>query len=266
MRKTTACAVLLVGALSVAGSAANAEPITDRAPAPQPVPEHQAVELNGVHFTVDRAGGSIVISAPDGAFETVDGSVVVRDAAGKFNDSLPLSYRKDDQVFPIAAVVAGHSVRLTPSLTDGHAVTDPITAADIARGQQQAAAEPVSESFTPRDLNELGLFAARAGVAAVGGAAIGALVGATAGCVAGGIAGSVSAGATTLLGGLLPGAVVGCIAGVAVLGALGTIGGYALAAGPVIMWSAYQYFSTVTSPCTAPGPMCVNPAAPVPAN
>ncbi|WP_081635389.1 hypothetical protein [Nocardia sp. BMG111209] len=264
MRKSTACAVLLAGALSVACGAANAEPVTDPAPAPQPVPNHQAVELNGVHFTVDRDGGSIVVSAPDGAFETVDGSVVVRDTAGKFNDSLPLSYRKDDQVFPIAAQLGDHSVRLTPALTDGHKVADPITRADIAHAQEVAAAAPVSESFSPRDLAELQMFGGRAGIAAVLGAVVGAVVGGTLGCVAGAVVGSVSAAITTLLSGVIPGMVVGCIAGMATVGTAGTVTGTALVGGPVLLWSAYQYFSTVLVPCPVPGPTCVDPGAPAP--
>ncbi|MQY25156.1 hypothetical protein [Nocardia aurantia] len=260
MRKVTACAVLLAGAVSVAAGTANADPVVDRAPAQQqPVPDHQAVELNGIHFTVDRDGGSLVVSAPDGAFETVGGSVVVRDAAGNFNDSLPLSYRMDDRVFPIAAQVAEHSVRLTPSVTDGHQVADPITPADIAKGQ------PIAESFTPRDSSALGMLASRAGIGSITGAVVGALLGGVAGCVIGAAVGSVSSAITTLLAGVLPAAIVGCIAGVATIGSVGSLAGAALVAGPIVLWSAYQYFSTVIAPCTGPGTYCVDPAQPAPA-
>ncbi|MCX4094770.1 hypothetical protein [Nocardia sp. alder85J] len=265
MRKTTACAVLLVGALSTAGGAAQAEPIVDRAPAQQSVPDHQAIELNGIHFTIDREGGTLVLSAPEAGFETAGGTLVVRDTAGNFQDSLPLSYRTDDREYPIAAEIAEHTVRLTPSRTDAHVVADPITPAAIAHGQDITSAGAVSESFTPRDLTALVAYAQRVGIASVAGAAIGALVGGTLGCVAGAAVGSVSAAVTTLLGGVLPGAVVGCIAGVATVGTVGTLLGNALVLGPVVLWSSYQYFSTILAPCNGPGTYCVDPAAPAPA-
>ncbi|MCX4091022.1 hypothetical protein [Nocardia sp. alder85J] len=261
MRKFTAGAALIVGAVSIAAGTGHAEPLQ----APQPVSEHRTAELNGVHFTFDRDGGSLVVTAPDGAFQTVGDSVVVTDTRGRFNDSLPLTYRKDDQVFPIAAEIGAHSVRLTPSSTDGRPVVDPITPADIARGHDVSRAQDVAESFTPRDSSALGLFASRAGVASVAGAAIGALVGLTVGCVAGGVVGSVSTAITTLLAGVVPGALVGCVAGAATIGSLGSLAGTALVTGPVVLWSAYQYFTTVTAPCTGAGAYCVDPAQPAPA-
>ncbi|MQY28441.1 hypothetical protein [Nocardia aurantia] len=253
MRKFTAYAVLMAGALIVASGTSNAGPAD---------PDHRAVELNGIHFTVDRQGDAVVLASPDGLFETVGDSVVIRDPAGNFNDSLPLSYRRDDQVYPIAAEIGDHSVRFTPASTGGHTVADPITPADIARGQELGSATAVAESFTPRDQTALGMFASRVGIGSVVGAVIGAIVGAGLGCVAGAAVGSVSVAVATLLGGVLPGAVVGCVAGVATVGTVGTLAGSALVAGPILLWSAYQYFSTILAPCAAPGTYCVDPAAP----
>ena len=94
------------------------------------------------------------------------------------------------------------------------------------------------------------------------GAVVGALIGVTVGCVAGGVVGSVSTAITTLFAGVLPGAIIGCIAGVATIGTVGTLLGTILVGGPMMLWSAYQYFSTINAPCTTPGAFCTNPAAP----
>ncbi|MCX4096932.1 hypothetical protein [Nocardia sp. alder85J] len=264
MRKITTIAALATVAIGVTGGVSYA----DQASQPQSVQVHtleqrqdagQTVDANGVHYTLERDGDSIVLTAADGSFDTVDGTLLVHDAAGNAVDALPLSYRKDDVAYGIDASLDAGTVRLTPATAGGAPVEHPITAQDIAQAQH-------IESFTPRDQQELGAFSQRASIASTVGAVIGAIVGGGLGCVAGAIVGSVSTAITTLLAGVLPGAVVGCIAGVAAIGAVGTLAGAALVAGPVVLWSAYQYFTTITAPCTGPGAYCVDPAAPKPAD
>ncbi|MCX4094383.1 hypothetical protein [Nocardia sp. alder85J] len=256
MRKFTVSLALVVSAVTIAGGISNADPAPAQQLAQPIVTGTQDVDVNGVQYTVDRDGDTVVLKSGNGSFQAVDGSLLVDDAAGAVVDSLPLSYRKDNQSFPIDAQVDGDTVRLTPATTGGSPVEHPITAQDIAQAQH------VTESFTPRDQQELSAFSSRATIANVTGAVIGAIVGAGLGCVAGAIVGSVSTAITTLLAGVLPGGVVGCIAGAAAIGAVGTLAGAALVAGPIVLWSAYQYFTTITAPCTGPGAYCVDPAAP----
>ncbi|MQY31175.1 hypothetical protein [Nocardia aurantia] len=263
MRKTITIAALVSVAVGITTGVANA----DEASAPQPIRVHtleqrqdagQEMDVNGVHYTLGRDGDSILLTAPDNSFDTVDGNLVVNDVDGNAVDALPLSYRKDNVAFPIDARIDDHTARLTPALAGGADTADPLSAEAIA------AAKPI-ESFTPRDQQELGAFSQRTGIASTVGAVVGAIVGGGIGCIAGAVVGSVSAAITTLLGGFLPGAVVGCIAGVALIGSVGTLAGAALVAGPVVLFSAFQYFSTILSPCTGPGAYCVDPAAPAPA-
>jgi hypothetical protein len=263
MRKSTTIAALAIVAVGITTGVAYA----DQASTPQSVQVHtleqrqdsgQDVDVTGVHYTLGRDGDAILLTATDGSFDTVDGNLVVNDADGNAVDALPLSYRKDNVAFPIAAGIDGHTARLTPAVSGGAEVSDPLTAEAIA------AAKPI-ESFTPRDQQELGAFSQRASIASTVGAVVGAIVGGGIGCIAGAVVGSVSTAIATLLAGFLPGAVVGCIAGIATVGAVGTLAGAALVAGPVVLFSAYQYFSTILSPCTGPGTYCVDPAAPAPA-
>ncbi|WP_019927862.1 hypothetical protein [Nocardia sp. BMG111209] len=259
MRKFTAPAVLAVGALGVTMAVAHAEPGPAGPPdRVQTALDHQAVEIDGLHYTIDRDRASIVLAAADAHFRLADGRVLVEDRAGAFQDSVPLTYRMDDRAFPITAEFVDGGIKLTPATVGGVPVADPITPADIAKG------EPIAESFTPRDATALGMLASRVGISSVIGASVGALLGAGGGCLAGAVVGSVSTAITTLLSGVLPGAIVGCIAGAAAIGSVGTLAGAALVAGPIVLWSAYQYFSTVFSPCYGPGAFCVDPAQPAP--
>ncbi|WP_019929655.1 hypothetical protein [Nocardia sp. BMG111209] len=214
---------------------------------PPPAPG-RSVTIDGRWYEIARDGDSVLLTTADADFDPDGDSLLVRDG-DTVVDSLPLSYRKDDVAFPIDAEIDGDTVRLTPVTSAG--VPDPV----VPR------ARPV-ESFTPRDQQELTAFSQRATIAGVVGAVVGAIVGGGLGCLAGAIVGSVTAAVTTLLTGMLPGGIIGCIAGIALIGAVGTITGAALVAGPILLWSAFQYFTTILSPCTGPGNYCVDPAAP----
>ncbi|MCX4093252.1 hypothetical protein [Nocardia sp. alder85J] len=271
MKKFTAAAVLATSAVAIASATAYADPATPAAPAPGVtvqdgivhVPASQALEVNGVHYTLSRDGDSAVLTSTDGTFKTVGTSLVIANANGEGVDSIPLTYRKDATEFPIAADISDNSVRLTPDTKaeDGQPVSRPLTAQDIA-GIQPLQAQPITESFTPRDQQELSAFGSRATISSATGAAIGAIIGGGLGCVLGaGIVGTISGAVSALLAGL-PGAVIGCVAGAATVGTVGTLIGSALVTGPILLWSAYQYFSTITAPCYGPGTYCVDPAAP----
>ena len=269
MRKFAASAALVVSAVGIAAAPAYAAPA---APAPAPavaspfqnVPASQTVDVNGIHYTLNRDGGSAVLKAVDGTFKKVGDSVTVANVKGTVVDSVPLVYRKDNTQFPINADITDHQVRLTPQTTGGTPVAHPISAAAMANAKDATKVDPkqIDESFSPRDQQELSAFGSRATISSLVGAVVGALIGVTVGCVAGGVVGSVSTAITTLFAGVLPGAIIGCIAGVATIGTVGTLLGTILVGGPMMLWSAYQYFSTINAPCTTPGAFCTNPAAP----
>lgn len=273
IKKLTATAALATSAVAIAAATAYADPAPQAVATPvvqdndtgvvHVSPNPQNVEVNGVHYEGTTQGNSFLLNAPDATFESVNDSLVVRNANGDRIDSIPLSYRRDATEFPIAAEIGDHSVKLTP-VTDpvlGRPTALPITAQAMSAGTD-ASAEPVSESFTPRDQQELSAFGQRATIATLVGAVVGALLGGVVGCVAGGVVGSVSTAVTTLFAGVVPGAIIGCIAGIATVGAVGTVLGTALVSGPILLWSAFQYFSTILSPCGGPGTFCVDPSAP----
>ncbi|MQY24792.1 hypothetical protein NRB56_03450 [Nocardia sp. RB56] len=274
MKKFTAAAVLATSAVAIASATAYADPVAspvapgvtvDQAAGIVHVPASQAVEVNGVHYTLSRDGDSAVLTSTDGSFRTVGGNLVISNAGGRAADSIPLAYRKDATEFPIAADISGNTVRLTPDTVaeDGKPVENPITAQDIANSKPLTAQE-VTESFTPRDQQELSALSSRSTIASATGAVIGAILGGGLGCAIGaGVSGTI-AGAVTALLGAFPAAVIGCVAGAATVGSVGTLVGSALVAGPILLWSAYQYFSTITAPCTGPGTYCVDPAQPAP--
>ncbi len=275
MRKFAASAALVVSAVGIATAPAYAAPAVPAAPAPASsirivpksfgnVPATQTADINGIRYTVTRDGGAAVVQAADATFEKVGDSLAVSNAKGAVVDSVPLVYRKDDTQFPIKADISAHQVRLTPQTTGGTPVAHPISQGRLQSLEPVAQVSPkqIDESFTPRDQQELSAFGSRATISSLIGAVVGALIGVTVGCVAGGVVGSVSTAITTLFAGVLPGAIIGCIAGVATVGTVGTLLGTILVGGPMMLWSAYQYFSTINEPCTTPGAYCTNPAAP----
>ncbi len=276
MRKFTAAAVLAVSAVTIAAAPAFADPApTPAAPVPATTPLHavpmsfkdvaasQNVLINGVHYEVDRDGGSVVLKAADASFVRKGDSLTIANTKGQLVDSVPLEYRKDNTQFPITADIAAHQVRLTPQTVGGTPVTNPITPQSLATAKDVSKMAPkdIDESFSPRDQQELSAFGSRATISSLIGAIVGALIGVTVGCVAGAVAGLTIATIATLFGGL-GGAVVGCIAGVVTVGSAGSLLGTILVGGPVMLWSAYQYFSTINSPCVTPGAYCVNPQFP----
>jgi hypothetical protein len=228
------------------------------------VPTHQSAAMNGVHFTIDRGNGNVVVKAVDGQFKPAGDSLTVTNAQGAVVDSIPLTYRKDNTQFPIKADVVDHQVTLTPQTTGGIASPNPISANVLSNLKPVDKVDPksISESFTPRDQQELSAFGSRATISSLVGAVIGALIGVTTGCIAGGLLGTAIGGTVVALLGGLPGALVGCIAGIAIVGSVGSLLGTLLVGGPLVLWAAYQYFSTITSPCITPGAFCTDPANP----
>ncbi|MGF6886542.1 hypothetical protein ABIA39_004684 [Nocardia sp. GAS34] len=245
MRNVAAVAVPLVAAVSLsAGVSAAAPPPSDAAGA--------------VHYTVSRSGDSAVI-ATDGHWLQDAGRMLLENASGAIETILPSTYRIDDTAYPLQAHIDGGTVTLTPVRHNGTHVTDPVHPTDLVPVSKL---QTVAESFTPRDQQAMTALSQRLIITSSVSAVLGAIVGGGAGCLLGAAVGAAGAGVATLLVGLVPGAVVGCVVGAGLLGPAGALGGLILVGGPMLAFSAFQYFSTILSPCTTPGPYCADPAHP----
>ncbi|GGN96454.1 hypothetical protein [Nocardia rhizosphaerihabitans] len=215
-----------------------------------------------VHYEVSRQGDAAVLTTTDGKLQVVGDQLVLTTGAEVPVAALPLSYRMDDKVFPIAATIDGGKATLTPSKDGGApaaAATNVIT--------QDSAVQQVAESFTPRDQTALGIFAQRLTIGSAVAAIIGAVLGGGVGCLVGGAAGAAIASPVIVL--LVPwvgATVAGCVLGAATLGAVGGMVGLVTVGGPLALFAAYQYFSTIVAPCPAElGAYCKDPAVPAPA-
>ncbi|MFC6014505.1 hypothetical protein [Nocardia lasii] len=214
-----------------------------------------------VHYEVARSGDSAVLTTTDGKLHIVDDQLLLTTGADTPVAALPLTYRVDDRIYPIAATIDGTTATLTPSREGGVAVAP---ATNVI--SQDAAAQQIAESFTPRDQAALGVLSQRLGVGGAVAAIIGAVIGGGVGCLVGGAAGAAIASPVIVL--LVPwvgATVAGCVLGAATLGAVGTMIGLVTVGGPLAVFSAYQYFSTILAPCPAElGAYCKDPAVPTP--
>ncbi|MFJ4653704.1 hypothetical protein ACIP5Y_20755 [Nocardia sp. NPDC088792] len=207
---------------------------------------------------MSRSGDSAVLTAPGAHLTTVSNQLVIEDADGNIAAAIPLAYRMDATAYPIAVHIDGDTATLTPGRSAGVAVSDPARPSDMVPATQL---NSVAEAFDQRDQQALLVLSQRDTVGSVTSAVLGAIIGGGAGCLLGAAVGATSAAFATLLAGLLPGAAIGCLVGMGTLGPIGAIGGLMLVGGPVLAWSAFQYFSTILSPCTTPTAYCQDPAA-----
>ncbi|MBW0270595.1 hypothetical protein ATM97_06115 [Nocardia sp. MH4] len=246
MSTTLATAALTALALCVGTGTGHADP------APQ----------TDVHYEVSRQGDAAVVTTTDGKLQIVGDQLVLTTGADVPVAALPLSYRMDDKLFPIAATIDGGKATLTPSREGATPV-----AAATELVSTDAAVKQVAESFTPRDQAALGAFSQRVGIGGAVAAIVGAVIGGGVGCLVGGAAGATIASPVIVL--LVPwvgATVAGCVLGAATLGAVGTMVGLITVGGPLALFSAYQYFSTITAPCPPElGAYCKDPAVPAPA-
>ncbi|WP_189023881.1 hypothetical protein [Nocardia rhizosphaerihabitans] len=247
MRMKSATATAVLAAVAVAMTAATAGAV------PEPAPQ-----ASGVRYEVTRDGDSAVVKLDGGRIEQIDSQLLIRDAADQPLAAIPLQYQLDDTAYPIAARIDGTTARLTPARTGGQPVAATTRAEAISVDQ---AATQVAESFVPRDAQALGVFAQRAGIGAAVSAVVGAVIGGGVGCLLGAGAGAVlSSPLIVLLAPVVGATIAGCVVGAATLGAVGTMAGLLLAGGPILVFSAIQYFSTVFAPCPPEQAQCKDPA------
>jgi hypothetical protein len=257
MRNLAVMAALTAATLGVANGTANAAPATNAYP------------QKAVHYTISRGDHAAVINATDAQFKVVNDAthgnqLAIMDAKGTtVAAEIPLTYHVDNAVYPIDAKITGHTATLTPSTKPVAHLTGPLPQVK----EIHSVAKPIAESFTPRDQQALSALGSRATTSSLTSAVLGAVIGGGLGCLLGGTVatagatiptGLVSAGLAALLVGA-PAALVGCIAGIATLGSIGTVAGLIFIGGPLILFSAIQYFSTVLSPCSTPGAYCKDP-------
>ncbi|MEV0297725.1 hypothetical protein [Nocardia sp. NPDC050710] len=225
---------------------------TAAAPASEPAQQE-------VHYEVARQGDSAVIRTTDGRLQAVADQLVLTDGQGVPVAAVPLTYRMNNTAYPIAARIEGDTATLTPSQRDGVPVAD-VAASEIVSASQ------VAESFTPRDQSALGVLAQRLTIGGAVSAIIGAVLGGGVGCLVGAAAGATLASPVIAL--LLPwvgAAIAGCVMGAATLGAVGSMVGLITVGGPIALFSAFQYFSTIVTPCPQELAFCRDPSVPAPA-
>lgn len=250
IKNTAVTAALAASALVSTAVTAHAAPVGEKPSA-------------AVKYEVSRAGDAAVLTVTGGTLRQLDQQLALLDGDNQLVAAIPLTYRIDDTAYPITARIDGGTATLTPSKDNPQRVA-PVTAADVVAVDRAAA--QIAESFTPRDAQALGAFAQRAAIGAAVSAVLGAVVGAGVGCLVGAAAGAVlSSPVIALLVPFVGATVAGCVLGMATLGAVGSMGGIVVAGGPITLFSAIQYFSTILAPCPPDLPYCKDPAQSAPA-
>ncbi|QLY31757.1 hypothetical protein [Nocardia huaxiensis] len=246
LRHTLVTATLVTAALGISTAGASAAPVSEN-----PVQQE-------VHYEVNRQGDSAVITTSDGKLQAVGDQLVLTDQAGTPVASVPLTYRMNGNAYPIAAEINGGTAVLTPAKEGGTPIAD-VAAADVISAD--TALKNVSESFTPRDQTALGVLAQRLTIGSAVSAIVGAVLGGGIGCLVGGAVGAtISSPVIALLLPFVGATIAGCVLGAATLGAVGGVVGLVTVGGPLALFSAFQYFSTILTPCPATLAMCKDPA------
>ncbi|MET8652491.1 MULTISPECIES: hypothetical protein [Nocardia] len=244
-RSSIMTAALAAVALGVSAGASHAAP----------APEQQ----QDISYEVTRQGDSAVVTLDSGKLRVVADQLVITDDRDTPVAALPLSYRMDALAYPISANIDGRTATLTPTKDAG----TPVAAVSPS---QIVTADQVAESFTPRDLTALGALAQRITIGSAVSAVVGAVLGGGVGCLLGAAGGAAIASPVIAL--LLPfvgAAIAGCVLGAATFGAVGGMVGLITVGGPLALFAAFQYFSTILAPCPAELPYCKDPAVPAPA-
>ncbi|WP_030517047.1 hypothetical protein [Nocardia sp. NRRL WC-3656] len=247
MRKTAATAILAATAIAVTTATANA--------APQPGDPSPAA----VHYELHRDGGSAVLTTSDGKVKVIGDQLVLTDQEEQPVAAIPLTYQIDSTAHPIDARIDGSTAVLTPSKDSSR----PVQAVGRDQIIPVEKAAQIAESINPRDAQALGTFTQRVTIGAGVSAILGAVLGGGIGCLVGGAAGAaVSSPVIFLLAPFVGATIAGCVLGAATLGAVGSMAGLILAGGPITLFAAIQYFSTILTPCPPNVPACKDPLQP----
>ncbi|MEU1521005.1 hypothetical protein ABZ413_02240 [Nocardia rhamnosiphila] len=249
MRKYVVAAAIAAAATTAVGGTTYAAPVD--------APDGSTLSTDlapGINYTASIVDNSVVISTDAGSLTTVGNQFQILDDHGNMVAGIPLTYRKNNADYPIAAKVRERTVTLTPSTDASQAVPAQDVAQDIAVPQVDAAGLIASAYATPeeRETAALGRFVQQVTVASMVGAMIGTIVGGVIGCVGGlVVGGAATAPVAWLLG---AGPLAGCIGGAALLAPIGALAGTIALGGPILTVALFQYFETMNTPLDPPAP------------
>lgn len=242
LRRGTAVAAMVIGAMTVALGTANADP----APAPAPAADAKP----GIDYSTKLVDKAVVTKLKNGTFELVEKHgatpdqkqqvVDIKDQAGNVALEMPIDYRIAGVQIPIKPVLKdnGTVLELTPDKPANVDLTKPVAAAPVAavadtKVDQQAPIQADKPVLVAKDVaspieNQRAMsdFATKFGLATAIGGFVGTAIGAAIGCV------------VTIVAGCIPGLVTGAGVG----GIVGTVavGGPALVAAGVELVNTMQ--------------------------
>ncbi|RDI66841.1 hypothetical protein [Nocardia pseudobrasiliensis] len=226
MRVLTSAVVAACAVAAVGGSAGHA--------AADPTPDTIGYSLR----LVDR---SVVLTVDRGSLAVEGGNLQLRDPAGTPAVTLPLTYRREDAVYPIGAAIDAATVTLTPD-------TDPKHAVPVAHpNAREIAIDPQSPAFNTAVMN----FATQVGLGVALGTLLGTAIGAVVGCVAGGALVGAAAAVPTIGVLAVPGFLGGCLITAAAAGAIGAVVGNVVIGIPVAAVGAWWFFDALRIQATS---------------
>ncbi|MGY2060372.1 hypothetical protein ACW9HQ_36380, partial [Nocardia gipuzkoensis] len=155
--------------------------------------------------------------------------------------AVPLTYRREDAVYPIGAAVDATTVTLTPDTDAEHAV--PVAHPNA----REIAIDPQSPAFNTVVMN----FATQLGLGVALGTLLGTAIGAVIGCVAGGALVGAAAAVPTIGVLAVPGFLGGCLVTAAAAGAIGAVVGNVVIGLPVAAVGAWWFFDALRTQATS---------------
>ena len=241
LRRGTAVAAMVIGAMTAALGTAHADP------APAPAPEAEAAQP-GIDYSAKLVDKTVVTKLKNGTFELVEkiGAtpdvkqqvIDVKDQAGNVALEMPIDFSIAGVQIPIKPVLeeAGTVLKLTPEVPKDVDLTKPVAAAPVAAVEDTKAdqntpieaGKPVllKDVASPiEDQRAMSDFATKFGLATAIGGFVGTAIGAAIGC------------AVTIVAGCIPGLVTGAGVG----GIVGTVA----AGGPALVAAGVELVNTM---------------------
>lgn len=229
LRSISTTAALAVAALATTSSTAGFAAAQSDSPDAQP----------GIQYRASLVDRSVALTTDAGSLTATHDQFRILDSSGRLAAILPLSYQRDDKVWPIAARIDGNTAILTPS-------TDPATAVPVPAGTPTL--NSIDATANPNYNQALANLSSAATVGAAVGTLIGTAIGAAVGCVAGGALLGAGAGIPTLGTLAIPGAIGGCLVTAAAAAPLGAAVGLIAIGGPITVVALIQFFADLATP------------------
>lgn len=255
LRRGTAVAALVVGAMTAALGTAHADPTPEPAPASDTAPSPDAAPSPdsakpGIDYSTKLVDKTVVTKLRNGTFELVEKHgktpdqtqkvIDVKDEAGNVALEMPIDFQIAGVQIPVEPVLAedGAVLKLTPTVPENVDLTKPVAAAPVA-----AVADTEVDQKTPikadkpilakeiaspiENQRAMSDFATKFGLATAIGGFMGTAIGAAIGCV------------VTI--------VVGCVPGLVTGAGVGGIVGTVAVGGPALVAAGVELVHTVTA-------------------